>query len=67
MELREDIQQCKSILVDIGLIIEFGNRDFKEYLKEIIYEPMTINQNNFIRMLLNKTQDEINHLIDQIL
>jgi hypothetical protein len=64
---REDIKEAKGILIDIGLIIEFGNRNYKEYLQECIYEPMSIRLNLFIRNLLNKEQFEIEQLIERIL
>ena len=38
-------QKLRSILTDIGLIIEFGFRDYREYLKTLFYEPMSIKMN----------------------
>ena len=64
---REDIKEAKGILIDIGLIIEFGNRNYKEYLQECIYKPMSIRLNLFIRSLLKKEQIEIEQLIERVL
>lgn len=64
---REDIKEAKGILIDIGLIIEFGNRNYKEYLQEYIYNPMSIRLNLFIRSLLKKEQIEIEQLIERVL
>lgn len=64
---REDIKEAKGILIDIGLIIEFDNRNYKEYLQEYIYKPMSIRLNLFIRSLLKKEQIEIEQLIERIL
>ena len=64
---REDIKEAKGILIDIGLIIEFDNRDYKEYLQEYIYNPMSIRLNLFIRSLLKKEQIEIEQLIERVL
>lgn len=64
---REDIKEAKGILIDIGLIIEFNNRDWKEYLNEILYNPMSIRLNLFIRSLLKKEQIEIEQLIERVL
>lgn len=64
---REDIKEAKGILIDIGLIIEFDNRNYKEYLQEYIYNPMSIRLNLFIRSLLKKEQFEVEQLIERIL
>lgn len=64
---REDIKEAKGILIDIGLIIEFDNRNYKEYLQEYIYNPMSIRLNLFIRSLLKKEQIEIEQLIERVL
>ena len=64
---REDITEAKGILIDIGLIIEFGNRNYKEYLQELIYKPMSIKLNLFIRNLLKKEQFEVEQLIERVL
>lgn len=61
-----ETQQMKSILVDIGLIIEFGNWYFKEYLLLKFYEPMTIRMNNFIRHLYTLDDSEIELLLQKL-
>lgn len=59
-------QQMKSILVDIGLIIEFGNWYFKEYLLLKFYDPMTIRMNNFLRHLYTLDDSEIELLLQKL-
>jgi len=54
-----DLQEQKSILIDIGLIIEFGFRDYREYLKTLFYEPMSIRMNKFIRQLHDMSIEQI--------
>lgn len=61
-----ETQQMKSILVDIGLIIEFGNWYFKEYLLLKFYEPMSIRLNNFIRHLYTLDDSEIELLLQKL-
>jgi hypothetical protein len=61
-----EIQQMKSILVDVGLIIEFGNWYFKEYLLLKFYEPMTIRMNSFIRHLYTLDESEIELLLQKL-
>ena len=61
-----ETQQMKSILVDIGLIIEFGNWYFKEYLLLKFYDPMTIRMNNFIRHLYTLDDSEIELLLQKL-
>ena len=61
-----ETQQLKSILVDIGLIIEFGNWYFKEYLLLKFYDPMSIRMNNFIRHLYTLDDSEIELLLQKL-
>lgn len=61
-----ETQQMKSILVDIGLIIEFGNWYFKEYLLLKFYDPMTIRMNDFIRHLYTLDDSEIELLLQKL-
>lgn len=61
-----ETQQMKSILVDIGLIIEFGNWYFKEYLLLKFYDPMSIKMNNFIRHLYTLDDSEIELLLQKL-
>lgn len=61
-----ETQQMKSILVDIGLIIEFGNWYFKEYLLLKFYDPMSIRLNNFIRHLYTLDDSEIELLLQKL-
>ena len=61
-----EIQQMKSILVDVGLIIEFGNWYFKEYLLLKFYEPMSIRMNTFIRHLYTLDESEIELLLQRL-
>jgi hypothetical protein len=59
-------QEIKSILVDIGLIIEFGNWYYREYLLLKFYDPMSIKMNTFIRHLYTLDEDEIELLIQKL-
>lgn len=61
-----ETQQMKSILIDIGLIIEFGNWYFKEYLLLKFYEPMSIRMNTFIRHLYTLDESEIELLLQRL-
>lgn len=61
-----ETQQMKSILVDVGLIIEFGNWYFKEYLLLKFYDPMTIRMNDFIRHLYTLDDSEIELLLQKL-
>ena len=63
---KSETQQMKSILVDIGLIIEFGNWYFKEYLLLKFYDPMSIRLNNFIRHLYTLDDSEIELLLQKL-
>jgi len=57
--LANEIQEQKSILVDVGLIIEFGLRNYREYLKTLFYEPMSLRMGNFIRQLHDMSDEQI--------
>lgn len=61
-----EIQEQKSILVDIGLIIEFGLRDYREYLKTLFYEPMSLKMNNYIRQLYDMSDEQIEEILQKI-
>jgi len=54
-----ETQELQSILVDIGLIIEFGLRDYKEYLKTLFYKPTSIRMSMFIRQLHDMSDEQI--------
>lgn len=52
-------QELHSILVDVGLIFYSGFRDYREYLKTLFYEPMSIRMNRFIRHLHDMSDEQI--------
>jgi len=52
-------QELHSILLDVGLIYYSGFRDYREYLKTIFYEPMSIRMNKFIRQLHDMSNEQI--------
>jgi len=58
-QIHSEDQELHSILVDIGLIIEFGLRDYKEYLKTLFYKPMSIRMSKFIRQLHDMSNEQI--------
>ena len=55
----KEIQEQKSILVDIGLIIEFGLRDYREYLQTLLYDSMPIKMVKFIKQLQTMSDEQI--------
>jgi len=61
-----DLQQQKSILIDIGLIIEFNLRDYREYLQTLFYEPMSIKMNKFIRQLHDMSDEQIEFILQKL-
>ena len=60
-----ELQQQKSILIDIGLIIEFGS-NYKEYLESLFFEPMNIKLNLFVRKLHSMKESEIEKILQQL-
>ena len=52
-------QELHSLLVDVGLIFYSGFRDYREYLKTLFYEPMSIRMNKFIRQLYDMSDEQI--------
>jgi len=54
-----EIQEQKSILVDIGLIIEFGLRDYREYLQTFNYDSMPIKMVKFFKQLQSMSDEQI--------
>ena len=52
-------QELHSLLVDVGLIFYSGFRDYREYLKTLFYEPMSIRMNKFIRQLHDMSDEQI--------
>lgn len=54
-----EIQEQKSILIDIGLIIEFGLRDYREYLQTLLYDSMSTRMVKFIKQLQNMSDEQI--------
>jgi hypothetical protein len=61
-----EIQEQKSILIDIGLIIEFGLRDYKEYLKSLFYEPMSLKTSAFIRHLYYLSETRLEEILQKL-
>jgi len=52
-------QELHSLLADVGLIFYSGFRDYREYLKTLFYEPMSIRMSKFIRQLHDMSDEQI--------
>ena len=52
-------QELHSLLVDVGLIFYSGFRDYREYLKTLFYEPMSIRMNKFVRQLDSMSDEQL--------
>ena len=52
-------QELRTLLLDVGLIFYSGFRDYREYLKTLFYEPMSIRMNKFIRQLYDMSDEQI--------
>ena len=52
-------QELHSLLVDVGLIFYSDFRDYREYLKILFYEPMSIKMNKFVRQLHDMSDEQI--------
>ena len=61
-----EIQEQKSILVDMGLIIEFGLRDYREYLQTLLYDSLSIKMVKFIKQLQTMSDEQIEFILQKL-